>query len=82
MLVALGATAAKSLLGSGFRVSRQRGEFVKSPLARFVTATLHPSAVLRRPSDEERREEMRRLVDDMRRVERALNGGGAKGSGA
>jgi DNA polymerase len=74
VIVALGATAAKSLLGSGFLVSRERGRFVASELAPFVTATVHPSAVLRQRSDAERHEEMRRLVADLRRVARALHG--------
>jgi DNA polymerase len=74
-LVALGATAARALFGPAFRVSEQRGRPVSSELARFVTATVHPSAVLRRPSSEERREERRRLVDDLRVVARALSAG-------
>ena len=79
VLVALGATAAKSLLGSGFLVSRERGRFVASELAPFVTATLHPSAVLRRRSTAERHAEMRLLVEDLRRVERALHDARAAG---
>src|SRR5690606_28892969 len=47
VLVCLGATAAKALLGSDFRVSRMHGRFVPSNLAPHVTATGHPSAVLR-----------------------------------
>jgi DNA polymerase len=71
-LVALGATAARALFGPAFRVSEERGRPVASPLARFVTATLHPSAVLRRQSADERREELARLVSDLRAVARAL----------
>jgi DNA polymerase len=74
VLVALGATAARALLGTGFRVSRQHGQFVDSDLAPYVTATLHPSAVLRKQTDRERRQELRLLVQDLRKVERALNG--------
>jgi uracil-DNA glycosylase family protein len=54
VLVALGATAAQALLGSSFRVSRQRGEFVDSDLAPRVLATVHPSSILRAPDDEAR----------------------------
>lgn len=43
VLVCLGATAAQALLGRGFKVTRQRGTFVGSPLAPRVTATVHPS---------------------------------------
>ena len=41
-LVCLGATAAQALLGKGFKVSKQRGEFVESSLAPLVIATVHP----------------------------------------
>jgi len=47
MLVCLGATASKALLGAGFRLMQERGRLLKSPLAPKVLATLHPSAVLR-----------------------------------
>jgi uracil-DNA glycosylase family protein len=52
VLVCLGATAAQALLGRTFRVTRQRGQFVESPLAPLVTATIHPSAILRMEEDE------------------------------
>ena len=47
ILVCLGATASKALLGPGFRLMQERGRLLKSPLAPKVLATLHPSAVLR-----------------------------------
>jgi DNA polymerase len=68
ILVCLGATAAQALLGRGFKVSRQRGEFVPSPLAPLVTATVHPSAILRAPDDASRRAERRRFTEDLRQV--------------
>jgi uracil-DNA glycosylase family protein len=68
VLVCLGSTAAQALLGRAFRVSKQRGELVPSPLAPVVTATVHPSAILRAPDDEARREEMLRFVHDLRQV--------------
>jgi DNA polymerase len=67
VIVCLGATAAQALLGKQFRVSAQRGEFVPSPLAEKVTATIHPSAILRAP-DESRNREMQRFIDDLRKV--------------
>lgn len=70
-LVCLGATAAQALLGKQFRVTRSRGEPVDSPLAPFVTATVHPSAVLR-ARDEERAAERAAFVDDLRVVAAAL----------
>ena len=72
VLVCLGATAAQSLLGKTFKVSKQRGEFVPSSLAPLVTATVHPSSILRAPDEDARREEMRRFVDDLRTVSGAL----------
>ena len=68
ILVCLGATAAQALLGRGFKVSRQRGEFVPSSLAPRVTATVHPSSILRAPDEEARRAEMARLVEDLKRI--------------
>jgi DNA polymerase len=68
VLVCLGATAAQALLGRTFKVSQQRGTFVASPLAPRVTATVHPSSILRAPDDDSRREEMRRFVMDLKRV--------------
>ena len=47
VIVCLGATAAQALLGRAFRVTQQRGEWVESPLAPRVMATIHPSAILR-----------------------------------
>src|SRR5919199_1263046 len=46
-LVLLGATAAKALLGPSFRLTRHRGELLDSELAPIVTATIHPSGILR-----------------------------------
>ena len=72
VLVCLGATAAQALLGRGFKVTRQRGTFVESPLAPLVTATIHPSSILRAPDDESRREEMRAFVADLRKIVKRL----------
>jgi uracil-DNA glycosylase family protein len=72
VLICLGATAAQALLGKAFKVSRQRGEFVPSALAPLVTATVHPSSILRAPDEEARREEMRRFVADLKKVEAAI----------
>jgi uracil-DNA glycosylase len=67
-LVVLGATAAKALLGSSFRLTQARGHRVDSDLARFVTATVHPSAILRAPDDEARHAERRALTGDLQAV--------------
>jgi uracil-DNA glycosylase family protein len=72
VLVCLGATAAQSLLGKQFRVTKQRGEWVDSDLADFVTATIHPSAILRQRDADARRAELARFVDDLRTVAAVL----------
>jgi uracil-DNA glycosylase family protein len=64
VLVCLGATAAQALLGRQFRVSRQRGQFVDSPLAERVTATVHPSSILRGDPDD-REAALAGLVKDL-----------------
>jgi uracil-DNA glycosylase len=71
VLVLLGATAAKALLGSSFRLTHHRGEFLDSDLAELVTATVHPSSILRGPS-EERDARRESLVEDLRVVADAL----------
>ena len=53
-LVVLGASAARSLLGPAFRVTRSRGEIFESPWAPITLATLHPSALLRITEEDER----------------------------
>jgi DNA polymerase len=72
VLVCLGATAAQALLGRQFRVTAHRGEFVPSPLAPMVLATVHPSSILRAPDEETRRSEMKLFTDDLRKVAQAL----------
>jgi DNA polymerase len=74
VLVCLGATAAKALLGSSFKVTRQRGEFVESELAPLVTGTVHPSSILRAPDDEARKRAYRDFAEDLRRVAAVLEG--------
>jgi uracil-DNA glycosylase len=66
VLVCLGATAAQLLLGRDFRVTRHRGKLLDSPLAEYVTATIHPSAILRQRDEESRRAELAAFVDDLR----------------
>jgi DNA polymerase len=73
VVVCLGATAAQALLGPKFRVSKQRGDFIKSTLAPYVVATVHPSSILRAPDDETRRTEKRLFIDDLKRIARVLS---------
>ena len=66
----LGATAAKSLLGGGFRVTKQRGELLSVDFAPAAVATFHPSAILR-AEDEDRAQAFADLVADLRVVSEA-----------
>jgi uracil-DNA glycosylase len=68
VLVILGATAGKALLGSGFRLRDVRGRPIESALAAFVTATTHPSAILRAPDDAARHAEREAFTEDLRRI--------------
>jgi len=68
VLIALGATAARALIGARFRVTRQHGEFVPSELAPFVTATLHPAAILRMRTPSERTAAQRGFERDIARA--------------
>ncbi|MGV0807783.1 UdgX family uracil-DNA binding protein [Mycolicibacterium setense] len=88
VVVLLGATAAKSLLGNDFRVSHHRGEIIHATVPdegeeRTLVATIHPSAVLRGPSDA-RDEAFDGLVADLRTayaVTRTVPNAGSAGSG-
>jgi uracil-DNA glycosylase family protein len=73
VLVALGATAAKALLGPSFKVTKQRGEFVESNMAPLATGTVHPSSILRAPDDEARHRAYADFVQDLRVIAGALD---------
>jgi DNA polymerase len=67
VIVALGATAAKALFGPAIRVTAQRGRTIRTPLAEMGFATVHPSAVLRAPS-ELRGDAEKAFVSDLKKV--------------
>jgi DNA polymerase len=73
VLVALGATAARALISKDFKVSVMRGQFVENPLAPYVFATLHPSALLRLKDEEEKEMAFGQLVKDLRLIKKALS---------
>ena len=72
VIVCLGATAAQALLGRDFRVTQHRGEFLKSTLAPILMATVHPSSILRAPDEESRHAEMKRFVQDLKKIARII----------
>lgn len=72
LIVALGATAAQSLLGSGFRLLANRGKLIAMAFEYPVMATIHPSAILRAPDDRTRHREMGKFVEDLQTAKAAL----------
>ena len=66
IVVLLGATAAQSVMGPSFRVSRQRGEVMPSPFGVPVLATVHPSSILRATDDASRKVSMAAFVADLK----------------
>jgi uracil-DNA glycosylase len=72
VIVCLGATAAQALLGRDFRVTQHRGEFLKSPLASILMVTVHPSSILRAPDEKSRHAEMKRFVQDLKKISRIV----------
>lgn len=72
LVVALGATAAQVFLGSSFRLTKHRGEVLSSALARRVTATVHPSSILRAPDEKTRRRELGKFIEDLRTIARHI----------
>jgi DNA polymerase len=72
VVVCLGATAAQSLLGRTFKVTKQRGEFFPQPDGHLITATVHPSSILRAPDAAARDAELAAFTDDLRQVAKKL----------
>lgn len=66
LLVVLGATAAQTIFGPSFRVTRERGKVLSSKFAPKVVATVHPSSLLRQPDEESREREYKNFVADLR----------------
>jgi DNA polymerase len=75
VVVALGATAARALLGPSVRVMKDRGKWFESSLAKSVTVTVHPSSILRAADKASRDRAMAEFVRDLERVARRLEQG-------
>jgi len=73
VLVAMGATAAQALFGKSIKVTQDHGHFLPSHHAPHATITLHPSAILRAQTDEDRERSMDLLVDDLRIIANVLS---------
>lgn len=72
IVVCMGATAAQSVLRKGVLITKERGRFIESKAAPAAFITVHPSAIYRHPSKEEREKEYRRFVTEMKMVQRKL----------
>jgi uracil-DNA glycosylase len=70
VVVCLGATAAQSIFGRDYRLTKERGQFVKHQWAPQATSTIHPSAILRAP-DDQRTLEYQRFVEDLKKIRAA-----------
>jgi len=66
LIVCLGATAAQGLLGSSFKITQQHGKLQELPGLPAIIATLHPSAILRARTDEDRHRQRATFVEDLR----------------
>jgi DNA polymerase len=78
MIVCLGATAAQTLLGRDFRITKHRGKLFKNQHAAWLMATYHPSAILRAPEREDRHRMRAEFVGDLRHAAERLKGRLAK----
>jgi uracil-DNA glycosylase family protein len=72
VLVCLGATAARAVLGKITKISEHRGELLESDLSSRILVTVHPSSILRIEDSDSRQLEMRHFVADLRTARRAL----------
>jgi uracil-DNA glycosylase family protein len=68
VIVCLGATAAQTMMGPKFKLTQERGRFFETPWAPWLTATIHPSAILRMPDQIKRREAREQFIEDLRLV--------------
>jgi DNA polymerase len=73
LIVCLGATAARSVIGKQHKLMAQRGEFLEHTAAPLVTATVHPSAILRAPDRDARGAQYAAFVADLKAVKRKLS---------
>ena len=74
VIVCLGATAAQALISPTFKVTKERGKLIPSPLAPHVVATVHPSSILRSRDETTRANEMELFVDDLKSVAKVIRG--------
>lgn len=69
IIVCMGATAAQSVFGRGYHLTKEHGQFVEHAWAPHATSTVHPSAILRAPDEEQRHLEYQEFVADLKKVQ-------------
>lgn len=72
LIVCLGAVAAQSLLGTKFKITQSHGEVQRVTGLPPIVATLHPSAILRARTDEDRHRDLNIFVNDLRQATQTL----------
>ena len=72
IVVCMGATAARSVLGKAVPITKTRGKFLESDSAPITFITIHPSAIYRHPSRKEQERQYRRFVSEMKTIQRKL----------
>lgn len=72
VVVCLGATAAQSIMGKSFKVTKERGRSVTAPFGSIVIATVHPSSVLRAPDAAARAQAERDFIGDIKKVAKVI----------
>jgi DNA polymerase len=78
IVVCMGATAAQTMLGKDFRLTKHRGEFYPNDDETWITATYHPSAILRAPEKADRDRMRNEFVSDLHHAaERMTTAAGA-----
>jgi DNA polymerase len=74
LVVALGATAAQSVLGKAVTIGKMRGDIVETPDGVKALVTVHPSYLLRLPDADAQKREYAKFIDDLKAAARALKG--------
>jgi DNA polymerase len=72
VIVALGATAARAVLGRTVTIAKVRGELLRDDAGASIIVTIHPSYLLRLQDDESKEREYKQFVADLHRGERLL----------
>jgi DNA polymerase len=74
LIIALGSTGARAVLGKAVTISAMRGTPIELPDGRYVWITVHPSSLLRIPDEASRRAEFLRFVQDLKKAKAWLAG--------